>query len=146
MSHVLVAQTTVLIAVSLAVLYPVVAYARTLLYTEAVTMLSASLLVFTAGSLVEESLGRVAASEGIYLLSALCFAGAVWLFAREFVRIDSDAFDVDDAGSGASLGFADAGDIDAGDVDAGDIDASGGGFSSATQGGSGRTTEGENGE
>lgn len=125
MSHVLIAQTVVLVAVSLAILYPVVAYARTLLYTEAVTMLAASLLVFTAGSIVEEGIGLIAASEGLYLLSALCFAGAVWLFAREFVRIDSGGFDVEAASAGASTGFA-------------DTDGAEGGF--------GRTTEGEDGE
>lgn len=128
MSHILLAQTAVLVAVSLAILYPVVAYARTLLYTGAVTMLAASLLVFTGGSIVEEGLGLIAASEGLYLLSALCFAGAVWLFAREFVRIDSGGFDVEAANPGASPGFADT-------VDADDA-----------EGGFGRTTEGEDGE
>lgn len=106
-SSVLLVQTAVLVFVSLAVLYPVVAYARTLLYTGAVAMLAASLLVFTAGSLAEGGLGMVAAAEGIYLLSALCFAAAVWLFAREFVRIDG-GFAVDDTTPGESSGFADA--------------------------------------
>jgi|AntRauTorcE11898_2_1112593.scaffolds.fasta_scaffold03534_6 hypothetical protein len=140
MSRVLVAQTVVLVAISLAILYPVVAYARTLLYTEAVTMLATSLLVFTAGSIVEEGLGMVTASEGIYLLSALCFAAATWLFAREFVRPGSGGFDVDDTASRASTGFDGAA-----DVDAGDIDASKGGFSSAPQGVD-STTEGGDGE
>jgi len=106
--RILTAQTVVLVAVSLAVLYPVVAYARTLLYTEAVTMLSASLLVFTIGSVVDEGLGMVTASEGIYLLSSLCFAAAVWLFAREFVRINEGSFAVDDSISSGPSGFADA--------------------------------------
>ncbi|MBP1986230.1 hypothetical protein [Halolamina salifodinae] len=128
MSHILIAQTVVLVAVSLAVLYPVVAYARTLLYTEAVAMLAASLLVFSAGSLVEEGLGMVTPAEGVYLLSALCFAGAAWLFAREFIRIDSGGFDADDATPGASPGFAEAADTD------------------GIEGGFGATTEGEDGE
>ena len=107
--RILAAQTVVLVAVSLAVLYPVVAYARTLLYTEAVTMLSVSLLVFTIGSVVDEGLGMVTASEGIYLLSSLCFATAVWLFAREFVRINEGSFAVDDSISvDGPSGFADA--------------------------------------
>lgn len=121
---VLFVQTVVLVVVSLAVLYPVVAYARTLLYTDAVAMLSASLLVFTAGSLVEEGLGMVTASEAIYLLSALCFAAAVWLFAREFVRIGSGSFAADEA---TSSGFADA-------TDATEPRAAEGGFGTATEG------------
>lgn len=107
MTHLLVAQTAVLVVVSLAVLYPVVAYARTLLYTNAVAMLAASLLVFTSGSLAEEGLGMATASEGLYLLSCLCFAGSVWLFAREFVRIDAGSFAIEDGTSpGDSRGFA----------------------------------------
>lgn len=108
-THVLLAQTAILGLVSLAVLYPVVAHARTLLYTDAVVMLAASVLVFTAGALVEEGLGMVTAAEGIYLLSAVAFATAVWLFAREFIRIDDGSFTVDDVTQpGASPGFGDA--------------------------------------
>ncbi|KPN30137.1 hypothetical protein SY89_00860 [Halolamina pelagica] len=102
--HVLAAQTVVLVVVSLAILYPVVAYARTLLYTEAVTLLAASVLVFTAGSVLQGGLGMVTAAEGTYLLSCLCFAGSVWLFAREFVRVGDSSFDTDDT-PGSSPGF-----------------------------------------
>ncbi|MFW5934399.1 MAG: hypothetical protein ACOCQL_00955 [Halolamina sp.] len=94
--HVLAVQTAVLVAVSLAILYPVVAYARTLLHTEAVVLLAASVLVFTAGSLFEEGLGMTTVSEGTYLLSCLLFAGSVWLFAREFVRLGEPSFHADD--------------------------------------------------
>lgn len=55
--HVLATQTVVLVVVSLAILYPVVAYARTLLYTNAVMLLAASVLVFTAGSVLEGGSG-----------------------------------------------------------------------------------------
>jgi hypothetical protein len=102
--HVLAAQTVVLVVVSLAILYPVIAYAQTLLYTDAVTLLAASVLVFTAGSVLEGGLGMVTAAEGTYLLSSLCFAGSVWLFAREFVRVGDPSFDADDT-PGASPGF-----------------------------------------
>lgn len=102
--HVLAVQTAVLVVVSLAILYPVVAYAQTLLHTDAVSLLAASVLVFTAGAVLEEGLGTTTAAEGIYLLSSLCFAGSVWLFAREFVRVSGSSFDADDAAP-ASSGF-----------------------------------------
>lgn len=103
--HVLAAQTVVLVVVSLAILYPVVAHARTLLYTEAVTLLAASVLVFTAGSVLEGGLGMVTAAEGTYLLSCLCFAGSVWLFAREFVRLNDSSFEVADDAPGMASGL-----------------------------------------
>ncbi|NHX35068.1 MULTISPECIES: hypothetical protein [Halolamina] len=102
--HVLAAQTAVLVVVSLAILYPVVAYARTLLYTDAVSLLAASVLVFTAGSVLEEGLGMTTASEGTYLFSCLCFAASVWLFAREFVRVGGSSFDADDAPASSGFG------------------------------------------
>lgn len=121
-THLLAVQTIVLVAVSLAVLYPVVAYARTLLYTDAVTLLAASLLVFTAGSVLEEGLGMTTASEGVYLLSCLCFAGSVWLFAREFVRVNEPSFTVD--ASDTSSGF----------VEETGNESAGRGFAGATEG------------
>ncbi|MFD1526366.1 hypothetical protein, partial [Halolamina salina] len=51
-------QTVVLVTISLAILYPVVAYSRSVLHTEAIVALAASTLVFTVGSLVEQAPGR----------------------------------------------------------------------------------------
>lgn len=123
MSHVLfTVQTAVLVAISLAILYPVVAYSRSVLHTEAIVALAASTLVFTVGSLVEQALGRPVAAEGIYLLSGIVLCLAVWLFAREFVRPGETAFGEDDSASGAASGFADV-----------PSDAAEGGFASATE-------------
>ncbi|WP_435117947.1 hypothetical protein [Halolamina sp. C58] len=110
MNHVLfTVQTAVLVTISLAILYPVVAYSRSVLHTEAIVSLAASMLVFTAGSLVEQALGYPVAAEGIYLLSGVVLALAVWLFAREFVRPGETAFEEgDDTTSGGSAGFGDA--------------------------------------
>lgn len=123
-SHVLLTvQTAVLVAISLAILYPVVAYSRSVLHTEAIVALAASTLLFTVGSLVEQALGRPVVAEGIYLLSAVAFGLAVWLFAREFVRPGETAFgEDDDSTSGSSSGFGDA-----------VPDAAEGGFASATE-------------
>lgn len=49
----------------------------------------------------------VTVGEGAYLLSCLCFAGSVWLFAREFVRVSDSSFDADDT-PGVSPGFDEA--------------------------------------
>ncbi|WP_053946989.1 hypothetical protein [Halolamina sediminis] len=96
-SHLLLTvQTAVLVTISLAILYPVVAYSRSVLHTEAIVALAASTLVFTVGSLVEQALGRPVVAEGIYLLSGIVLGLAVWLFAREFVRPGETAFGADD--------------------------------------------------
>lgn len=111
-AHLLTIQTVVLVVVSLAVLYPVVAYSRSVLHTEAIVALALSTFVFTVGSVVEQGLGHPVAAEGIYLLSAVAFGLAVWLFAREFVRPGATGFGDDTAswGDGAASegGFAEA--------------------------------------
>ncbi|QKY20980.1 hypothetical protein B4589_011565 [Halolamina sp. CBA1230] len=109
-SHLLLTvQTAVLIGISLAVLYPVVAYSRSVLHTEAIVALALSTFAFTVGSVIEQALGRPVVAEGIYLLSAVAFGLAVWLFAREFVRPGETAFGVDDDPEPGSMpGFADA--------------------------------------
>jgi len=122
-SHLLLTvQSAVLVAISLAILYPVVAYSRTVLHTEAIVALAASTLVFTVGSLVGQALGRPVVAEGIYLLSGIVLGLAVWLFAREFVRPGETAFGADDSASGSSSGFGDA-----------VPDPAEGGFASATE-------------
>ncbi|GAB7014139.1 hypothetical protein ACFQEQ_15265 [Halolamina salina] len=115
-------QTVVLVTISLAILYPVVAYSRSVLHTEAIVALAASTLVFTVGSLVEQALGRPVAAEGIYFLSCLALALAVWLFAREFVRPGETGFGTDDDTTPSrASGFGDA------------HDTTGGGFAAATE-------------
>lgn len=128
--HLLTIQTVVLVAVSLAVLYPVIAYSRSVLHTEAIVALALSTFAFTVGSVVEQGLGRPVAAEGIYLLSAVVFGVAVWLFAREFVRPGETAFGGDTAAGG-------------------DETASRGGFAAASEefdGGFANASEGEDGE
>ena len=121
-SHLLLTvQTVVLVTISLAILYPVVAYSRSVLHTEAIVALAASTLAFTAGSLVEQALGRPVVAEGVYLISAVAFGIAVWLFAREFVRPGEPSFG-DDGGPapGSTPEFADVTDdaIEGGFADA----------------------------
>ena len=127
--HVFLIQTAILVVVSLAVLYPVVAYAGAVLHTEAVSLLALSVFVFTVGSVLEEAMGMATASEGVYLLSSLCFAGSVWLFAREFLRVTDPSFGAGD-GREESAGF----------------DSAPAGGSAATEGGFADATEGSDGE
>lgn len=96
MNGLLVFQTVLLVAISLSVLYPVVAHSRSVLHTEAIVTLAVSTLVFTVGSLAEQGLGNTVAAEGIYLCSAVLFGASVWLFAREFVRAGEASFGVGD--------------------------------------------------
>ena len=104
----LLAQTVVLVLLSLFILYPVVAHAQNVMHTDAIVLLAVSLLVFTASSLVEELLGLVVIAELIHTVSDVTFVSAIWLFAREFVGRDG-GFD-DDRISGYEGGFEDADD------------------------------------
>jgi hypothetical protein len=135
-------QTALLVAISLAVLYPVVAHSRSVLHTEAIVTLAVSTLVFTVGSLAEQGLGNTVAAEGIYLCSAVLFGASVWLFAREFVRSGEASFEVgDEPAPSSGSGFPDVPDDD-----------SEGGFTEApmsresTERGFADATEGEDGE
>lgn len=102
-------QTVVLVGISLAIIYPVVAYSRSVLHTDAIVALAASTMAFTAGAVIEQGLGMAVAAEGVYLLSAVSFGGSVWLFAREFVSPGESGFGADDGPApGAGPRFADA--------------------------------------
>ena len=140
MNGLLLFQTALLAAISLAVLYPVVAYSRSVLHTEAIVMLAVSTFVFTVGSVVEQGMGMVAAAEGIYLFSAVLFVGSVWLFAREFVRAEESSFGAGDGPAPSSgSGFAEAPEDAAGGgfVDAPESGSAEDGFAGATEGGDG---------
>lgn len=89
-------------------------------------LLAGSPLVFTVGSLLDEGLLLVTAAEGLYLLSSLVFSGSVWLFAREFIRVDESGFMAADAGPpGTEPGFP---------ATSGQADSEQRGFASATEG------------
>lgn len=85
----LLVQTAILVALSLAVIYPVVAYARHVMHAEAIALLATALLVFTVSTLIEAFTGMQALAEGVHALSNVAFAAAIWLFAREFIRTES---------------------------------------------------------
>lgn len=92
----LAAQTVLLVVLSLGLLYPVVAHAQNVMHTRAVVLLAASLLVFTGSSVVEQFVAIPALAEGLHALADLAVAAALWLFAREFIRIDGDRESVAD--------------------------------------------------
>jgi hypothetical protein len=133
-------QTVLLVAISLSVLYPVVAYSRSVLHTEAIVMLAVSTFAFTVGSVVEQGMGMVVAAEGVYLFSAVLFAAAIWLFAREFVRSGEASFeDGDDLPPNTASGFTDVPDDGAeeGFAAAAAAEQAEGGFDDATEGNDG---------
>jgi hypothetical protein len=142
MNGLLLFQTTLLVAISLSILYPVVAHSRSVLHTEAIVILAVSTFAFTVGSVVEQGMGMAVAAEGVYLFSAALFGASMWLFAREFVRPGEASFDADGGPAPSSgSGFANPSD-----------DAAEGGFAEAppsgesTEYGFAGATEGEDGE
>ena len=134
MNGLLLFQTALLVAISLAVLYPVVAHSRSVLHTEAIVMLAVSTFAFTVGSVVEQGMGMAVAAEGVYLFSAVLFGASVWLFAREFVRTGEASFGAGDGPAPShGTGFGDVPDDEGGDGFAA-ASESVGGFADATEG------------
>ena len=134
MNGLLLFQTTLLVAISLAVLYPVIAHSRSVLHTEAIVMLAVSTFAFTVGSVVEQGMGMAVAAEGVYLFSAVLFGASVWLFAREFVRTGEASFGAGDGHAPShGSGFAEGSDDRADDGFAA-ASESVGGFADATEG------------
>lgn len=107
---ILLGRTVALVALNLLVVYPIWAYAQNVMHTRAIVLLSVTLLVFTASSLVEQFTPYVALAEGIHAVPDLTLLGALYLFAREFVGTDDDAVIETPAGSRRGGGFEDADD------------------------------------
>lgn len=89
-SPVLLAQTVLLLAFSLLIVYPVWAYAQNVMHTKAVVLLAISLLCITAGAGVESFLHAELTARVFHLLSAITFTASQWRFAREFLRFERE--------------------------------------------------------
>ncbi|NHN58763.1 MULTISPECIES: hypothetical protein [Halorussus] len=109
LSFVFIAQTATLVAASLLLVYPVVAYARNVAYTRGLLLLASAFFLvtgaYTAGFLFESSL----VSEALDLVAALLAAAGTWHFARPYVRFDDAGVEAPTVGDPTG-GFESAGD------------------------------------
>lgn len=87
-SFVLIAQTTALVAASLLLAYPVVAYARNVAHTRGLVLLSGAFLTLTATYVASFVYRMAVLSAALDLLAALLAAAGMGEFARPFVRAD----------------------------------------------------------
>ncbi len=96
LTYAVLAYSGALVVTTLMLIYPVVAYARNVAYTEALVSLALAFVMITV----------VALSDFVFelrlLANAARFAGAlfglvgIWFFAREFVHLDD--LDLEDTG------------------------------------------------
>lgn len=89
-TFVLVAQTTVLVAASLLLIYPVIAYSQNVAHTRGMLLLAGSFLVLTAAYVTSFVLDLDLVSTGLDLLSTVLLAFGTWEFARPFVSFGSE--------------------------------------------------------
>lgn len=87
-------QAVVLVATTVLIVYPVVAYARNVAYTEAFVFLALSLVSLTVVGILDFLFAAHTPANVVRLLGgAFAFAG-VWFFARDFIHVggSSDRF------------------------------------------------------
>lgn len=83
-------QTAVLVAASLLMLYPVLAYAHNVAYTRELQLLSASFVLLACAYVGGVTLESPLVSNVFDLLSALTAFLAMWRLAARFTATDSD--------------------------------------------------------
>ncbi|UIP01101.1 hypothetical protein Hbl1158_07075 [Halobaculum sp. CBA1158] len=90
---VLLVQTLALVSLSVLLVYPTVAYAPNVMHTWGIGLLATTLLVFTVSSIIAQFTPYEALAEAVHAAADLTLLGALYLFAREFVRVDDDPTD-----------------------------------------------------
>lgn len=103
-------QTGLLLAASALLIYPVLAYARNVAYTEGVVALSASLFVLTVAYVLGALDAALWVRNAVSFLSAVLAGVGIWYFARSFVSVGDENVpvgrgDADDAGAVERGGF-----------------------------------------
>lgn len=106
---VLIAQTTTLIAASLLLVYPVVAYGQNVAYTRGLLLLASAFLVLMTTYVASFVFHMSLVSAVLDLTAALLAAVGVWEFARPFVRFADREFEAPTVDE-TSGGFESAGD------------------------------------
>jgi uncharacterized membrane protein YgdD (TMEM256/DUF423 family) len=108
-SFVFIAQTTILVIATVLLAYPVVAYARNVVYTRGLLLLSGSFLILTFTYVVSFVFHLPVVSGALDLASATLAAFGVWQLARPFIRFDGGDIETTTV-SETSGGFESAGD------------------------------------
>lgn len=91
---VLFAQAALLLLTSALLVYPVVAYARNVAYTEGIVFLALALFATTVVGVLDFVLDATTAANAVRVLGAVFAFAGVWFFSRDFVRMggSSDRF------------------------------------------------------
>ena len=108
-TFVLITQTTTLIAASLLLVYPVVAYGQNVAYTRGLLLLAGAFLVLMTTYVASFVFHLSLVSAALDLTAALLAAVGLWEFARPFVRFGDRDFEAPTTGE-TSGGFESAGD------------------------------------
>jgi len=86
-SDVYLAQAAVLLLTSLLLVYPVLAYARNVAYTEAFVLLALSFFATTAVGVLDFVLGAATPANVVRVVGAVLALTGTWFFARDFLRV-----------------------------------------------------------
>lgn len=89
-------STAALLVTSLLLIYPVVAYARNVAYTEAIVFLALAFFMVTVVSVADFVLEIHDLANAARAIGAVFAWLGVWFFAREFVHVEG--FDLDYVG------------------------------------------------
>lgn len=101
--YILLAQAAVLLVTSVLLIYPVVAYARNVAYTEGFVFLALSFFSVTAVGVLDFVLDTTTAANLVRLVGAVLALIGVWFFARDFIRISHDSERYGDFGGHSDL-------------------------------------------
>lgn len=97
-------NSALLLLTALLLVYPLVAYAQNVAYTEGFVLLALGFLAFTAAYILGTfQITSFTVRSGLNLLAATFATVGIWSFAREFVTVDPHVFEVAD--SSANRGF-----------------------------------------
>lgn len=108
-TFVMIAQTSVLIIVSLLIVYPVVAYSRNVAHTRGLLLLAGSFMVLTFTYVASYFFHMDTTSAVLDLTAAILAALGSWQFARPFVRFGGGEVGPTEP-TNATGGFESAGD------------------------------------
>ncbi|WP_323190100.1 hypothetical protein [Halostella sp. PRR32] len=94
---VFVTQSVLLFVTGALLVYPLVAYAQNVAYSEGFVFLSLGFLVFTATYILGTfGIGDFGVRSALHFLATTCMTVGIWSFASEFVTAETDAFEIVD--------------------------------------------------
>lgn len=87
-TYVVLASTGALLLTSALLVYPVVAYARNVAYTEGIVFLALAFFLITIVAVADFIFGMRLIANLARLGGAACGFAGIWFFARDFVQIE----------------------------------------------------------